>query len=61
MSLVLCSLISVPYKLLKEDLNRCLFYKTAFLLAINSAKRVGELYGFYVNYSEGWISRLVVC
>ena len=55
-SLVPCSLRKHPYEPFKKALNRDLIPKTLFLLALVSAKRVGELLGLsaQVHHSEGW-------
>ena len=56
MALVRNSLTAAPYELLKEAEERLLAHKTLFLLALASAKRVGELHALShsVSHSVGW-------
>ena len=58
LSLVLRSLRSPPFEPLCEASDRDLTLKTVFLLALASAKRVGELHALShrVRHSEGWHS-----
>ena len=58
MSLVLESLWGPPYEPLKRALDRDLTLKTVFLLALASAKRVGELHALSakVGHSKHWRS-----
>ena len=55
-ALVLNSLTAAPYKPLKDAEERLLAHKTLFLLALASAKRVGELHALShrVSHSVGW-------
>ena len=57
-SLVLESLRGPPYKPLKRASDRDFTLKMVFLLALASAKRVGELHALtvMVGHSEGWKS-----
>lgn len=57
-SLVLSSLRGSPYEPLAKASDRDLTLKTVFLLALASAKRVGELHALSatVGHSEGWRS-----
>ena len=57
-TLVLESLRGPPYEPLKRASDRDLTLKTVFLLALASAKRVGELHALTakVGHSEGWKS-----
>ena len=50
------SLIGPPYEPLRTVDERFLAHKTLFLLALASAKRIGELHAlsFRVSHSEGW-------
>ena len=56
MALVLNSLTVAPYEPLKDAEEHLLAHKTLFLLALASAKRVGELHAFShcVSHSVGW-------
>ena len=56
MALVLSSLTTAPYEPLKDAEERLLAHKTLFLLALASAKRVGELHALShrVSHSAGW-------
>ena len=55
-ALVLNSLTTAPYEPLKDAEERLLAHKTLFLLALASAKRVGELHALShrVSHSAGW-------
>ena len=55
-TLVLRSLTRAPYEPLREVDERFLAQKTLFLLALASAKRIGELHGLSarVSHSQGW-------
>ena len=55
-ALVLQSRTGPPYELLRTVDERFLAHKTLFILALASAKRVGELHAlsFHVSHSEGW-------
>ena len=55
-ALVLNSLTAAPYEPLKDAEERLLAHKTLFLLALTSAKRVGELHALShrVSHSVGW-------
>ena len=55
-ALVLSSLTTAPYEPLKDAEERLLAHKTLFLLALASAKRVGELHALShrVSHSAGW-------
>ena len=55
-ALVLNSLTSAPYEPLKDAEERLLAHKTLFLLALASAKRVGELHALShrISHSVGW-------
>ena len=55
-ALVLNSLTAAPYEPLKDAEERLLAHKTLFLLALASAKRVGELHALShcVSHSVGW-------
>ena len=57
-TLVLRSLTGAPYEPLRQASLRDVTLKTIFLLALASAKRVGELHGisFQVRHSRGWNS-----
>ena len=57
-SLVLDSLKKAPYEPLREATVKHLTHKTVFLLALASAKRVGELHGtsYRVRHAENWAS-----
>ena len=54
--LVLESLTKAPYEPLREATDSLLSEKTLFLLALASAKRIGELHGLShrISHSEGW-------
>ena len=56
MALVLNSLTAAPYEPLKDAEERLLAHKMLFLLALASAKRVGELHALShrVSHSIGW-------
>ena len=53
---VLNSLTAAPYEPLKDAEERLLAHKTLFLLALASAKRVGELHALShsISHSAGW-------
>ena len=55
-ALVLQSLIEAPYEPLRMCEERFLAQKTLFLLALASAKRIGELHAlsYRVSHSKGW-------
>ena len=55
-ALVLQSLTGAPYELLRTCDERFLAQKTLFLLALASAKRIGELHAlsYHVSHSRGW-------
>ena len=55
-ALVLQSLTNQPYEPIREAEERFLAHKTLFLIALASAKRVGELHAlsYRVSHSEGW-------
>ena len=55
-ALVLNSLTAAPYEPIKEAEERLLTHKKLFLLALASAKRVGELHALFhsVSHSVGW-------
>ena len=55
-ALVLQSLIGAPYEPLRTCEERFLAQKTLFLLALASAKRIGELHAlsYCVSHSRGW-------
>ena len=55
-ALVLQSLTNQPYEPIREAEERFLAHKTLFLIALASAKRVGELHAFSyrVSHSVGW-------
>ena len=55
-SLVLQSLTGAPYEPLRTCEERFLAQKTLFLLALASAKRIGELHAlsYRVSHSRGW-------
>ena len=57
-TLVLSSLTKAPYEPLRQVSLRSVTLKTSFLLALASAKRVGELHGVShaVRHSRGWNS-----
>ena len=57
-TLVLRSLTEAPYEPLRQASLRDVTLKTVFLLALASAKRIGELHGlsFQVRHSRGWNS-----
>ena len=55
-ALVLQSLTGAPYEPLQTCEERFLAQKTLFLLALASAKRIGELHAlsYRVSHSRGW-------
>ena len=55
-ALALSSLTTAPFEPLKDAEKRLLAHKTLFLLALASAKRVGELHALShrVSHSAGW-------
>ena len=55
-ALVLNSLTAAPYKPIKEAEERLLTHKNLFLLALASAKRVGELHALShcASHFVGW-------
>ena len=55
-TLVLQSLTNQPYEPIREAEERFLAHKTLFLIALASAKRVGELHtlSYRVSHSAGW-------
>ena len=55
-ALVLQSLTGAPYEPLRDAEERFLTHKTLFLVALASAKRVGELHAlsYRVSHSVGW-------
>ena len=55
-ALVLQSLTGAPYEPLRDEEERFLAHKTLFLVALASAKRVGELHAlsYRVSHSIGW-------
>ena len=55
-ALVLQSLTGAPYEPLRTCDERFLAQKTLFLLALASAKRIGELHtlSYHVSHSRGW-------
>ena len=59
LSLVLRSLTCLPYEPLKLSSDKHLTWKTSFLLALASVKRVSELHclPYLVSHSSGWWSR----
>ena len=56
LSLVLRSLTQAPYEPLKEAEERFVAHKTLFLLALASAKRIGELHAlsYQVSHAQDW-------
>ena len=55
-ALVLNSLTAAPYEPIKDAEERLLTHKKLFLLALDSAKRLGELHALShrVSHSVGW-------